>query len=594
MVAMSVEERLAPLLQALHSQIKVLDPAAMLAEVRKEQSQQSSHLAAAVAEHLSRLGDAPPPRPSRPASSRMSLDVVPEHAGMDLDEDLSLMPAGVAQDELLRRLEVRAQRNEQLLKRVEAKIPGRNGAAVVAPHSVTTSIKAPTQQAKPTTVSHVSARVPDAQMNTAVFEYTLAKGWRIEAPHQMADRLEIAPGLEGLVESVPFHFGVTIAIIANAVALAVAADHEARTGEDYMPCTVIRGLCTAVFLMEMGVRLAAKKVFFAGGPDAHWNLAELLIVVVSAVEFFVAALSSTGNLQNVALLRLVRLLRFGTVFRAVVAARQHRDVRLLVNTISRAAKPFLAMSAVVALFACIFGAVFATAVGDVRRSQPFEDELDETLVSLYGTLGHSVQTLVFASLRCGDLSLYAEPLFAMGWIYSVCFFFYLGAMSIAVLNVFTGSFVLGVMEVAHEDARRTLQEELRRDGSDLSELRRSLADGETQGSGRLTANQLESVCRGERVTRQLAALGVDSSELKGLFRLLDIEDTGVVETEELAIGCLRLRADTRELDLAGLLYENKRLFKRLESALRSLSPAPLLRSGEGVQSDTMEEEPASL
>merc|ERR1712228_849165 len=51
------------------------------------------------------------------------------------------------------------------------------------------------------------------------------------------------------------------------------------------------------------------------------------------------------------------------------------------------------------------------------------------------------------------------------------------------------------------------------------------------------------------------AIDVDQSEAKGLFHLLDLDNSGSVSAEEFINGCLRLRGPAKSLDLALLIQE---------------------------------------
>mmetsp|Transcript_118861 Transcript_118861/g.222189 ORF Transcript_118861/g.222189 Transcript_118861/m.222189 type:complete len:91 (-) Transcript_118861:130-402(-) len=48
----------------------------------------------------------------------------------------------------------------------------------------------------------------------------------------------------------------------------------------------------------------------------------------------------------------------------------------------------------------------------------------------------------------------------------------------------------------------------------------------------------------------------------GLFKLLDIDGSGAVGIEEFVIGCMRLKGSAKSIDLATLMYENKRMVEQ--------------------------------
>merc|ERR1711972_113952 len=54
-------------------------------------------------------------------------------------------------------------------------------------------------------------------------------------------------------------------------------------------------------------------------------------------------------------------------------------------------------------------------------------------------------------------------------------------------------------------------------------------------------------------------LELETSEAEGLFHLLDVDESGEVGIEEFIMGCMRLKGTAKSIDLATLLYENKRV-----------------------------------
>merc|ERR1712032_324624 len=55
------------------------------------------------------------------------------------------------------------------------------------------------------------------------------------------------------------------------------------------------------------------------------------------------------------------------------------------------------------------------------------------------------------------------------------------------------------------------------------------------------------------------AIDVDPSEAKGVFELLDIDDSGTIDVQEFISGCVRLRGPAKALELAVLQHELHRM-----------------------------------
>merc|ERR1712217_328483 len=61
----------------------------------------------------------------------------------------------------------------------------------------------------------------------------------------------------------------------------------------------------------------------------------------------------------------------------------------------------------------------------------------------------------------------------------------------------------------------------------------------------------------------LRILGLSASEAQGLFTLIDIEETHQVSIDELVLGMMRMKSGSKGLDLATLMYENKKIMVKL-------------------------------
>merc|ERR1712032_262363 len=55
------------------------------------------------------------------------------------------------------------------------------------------------------------------------------------------------------------------------------------------------------------------------------------------------------------------------------------------------------------------------------------------------------------------------------------------------------------------------------------------------------------------------AIDVDPCEAKGVFKLLDLDDSGSIDAEEFISGCVRLRGPAKALELAVLQHELQRM-----------------------------------
>lgn len=192
---------------------------------------------------------------------------------------------------------------------------------------------------------------------------------------------------------------------------------------------VINGICLAIFLVELLIRMASywprPLAFFRNG----WNVFDFVVILAVFVP---------GIRQNSTLLRLLRLLRVVRIVRLLP------DLRVLLLGIWRSVPPLASIGAVTAMILFVYGMV-----GWIW----FGDELPEE----WGNIGRAMLTL-FVMLTLENFPQYMDAAMDVepwAWLYFVSFIL---VAAFIVLNVLIGV-VLNSMEEAREiDRRQAIRE----------------------------------------------------------------------------------------------------------------------------------------
>merc|ERR1712176_1160689 len=77
-------------------------------------------------------------------------------------------------------------------------------------------------------------------------------------------------------------------------------------------------------------------------------------------------------------------------------------------------------------------------------------------------------------------------------------------------------------------------------------------------TGQMTWDQFESQLGTPGMEMYFRAIDLDISEARGLFKLLDLDESDSISVDEFVMGCLRLRGNAKAIDLATLMFENRR------------------------------------
>merc|ERR1712032_457560 len=96
-----------------------------------------------------------------------------------------------------------------------------------------------------------------------------------------------------------------------------------------------------------------------------------------------------------------------------------------------------------------------------------------------------------------------------------------------------------------------------------SGLRSIFACADTDENGNVTWEEFEQQLANPAMMTYFKTIDLDISEARGLFKLLDFDDSGSINAEEFIMGTLRMRGTARAIDLATLMYETKRMHVHL-------------------------------
>mmetsp|Transcript_27550 Transcript_27550/g.69165 ORF Transcript_27550/g.69165 Transcript_27550/m.69165 type:complete len:762 (-) Transcript_27550:120-2405(-) len=318
---------------------------------------------------------------------------------------------------------------------------------------------------------------------------------------------------------------------------------------------------TVIFLTEVLMRAVALRSDFFKKDDATWNVLDAFIVSSSVLEVileYFAWLEDEGSTGFQAL-RVLRVLRVVRVVRIIRVFRFFRELRMMVYSIIGCVRSLV--WAITLLFIILYTmATYLTQVAtDYRATVPPEDILAVSLNSTFGSLVEGIYYL-FQSVSGGsDWGDVAEPLLELGWYYAVFFSLFTCFTLFAVLNIVTGVFVEGAIERAQQDKEAMIQNELDEQNANVQQLELVFKEIDKDGSGILEMKEFEILMEDPRVKAWFRTMGLQVETAKHLFRLLDLDNSCSVSSSEFVMGCLRLQGGAKNVDVATLMYENKRM-----------------------------------
>jgi len=261
-------------------------------------------------------------------------------------------------------------------------------------------------------------------------------------------------------------------------------------------------------------------------------------------------------MQNLAVLRAVRIFRLVRLIRLCRVLKHVRELRTLIVSIGTSLKA-LAWTLVLMLLLVYCASLVVTHLVFEKRQEAFESGQDlelHELEDLFGDMGRTMLSL-FESLFGGqDWDIFLRPLMThiTPWI-ALPWCSYIAFGMLAMLNTITGVFVENVLQCTKKNEEVYLVNNVR-------ELFSTVPGGI---HGKMDWRCFERLLNTSQMQDAIQAINLEDADARGLFKLLDADNSGLVCAEEFLAGCLRLRGPAKALDLAILHFELRKLGQHL-------------------------------
>jgi len=313
-----------------------------------------------------------------------------------------------------------------------------------------------------------------------------------------------------------------------------------------------------LFSLEVILRLIAWRRLFFTGPEKAWNIFDFLLTLFSLFELVFASLAAVhaSAFRGVRILRSVRGMRFLRVMRYV------KELRVMMLSVMHCLLPLLWFSSFLCLVIFIFSVYFAEHAYEVAKSPFVQQSTYKDYKDFFSTFARTMLTL-FASVLGGEdwLKILITMMNESYSVSIIVFVMYMTFMILGILNIITGIFVESTLAIAHLDKEVVTQAEIERKVYYTQALRQLFVEFDTMDSGVLVRENFMRYIHSPKVEAYLSGLGLDCSEVENLFNLLDVDSSGCIDLDEFVMGLFRLKGAAKNIDVATIMIEHKKLEK---------------------------------
>lgn len=142
---------------------------------------------------------------------------------------------------------------------------------------------------------------------------------------------------------------------------------------------------------------------------------------------------------------------------------------------------------------------------------------------------------------------------------------YIAFVFFAVMNVMTGVFCNKAIESAQKDEDVVVNLLLLEREKITRKLQAVFQDTfDDDKAGMITLSEFEDHLRDEGLKAWFASIDIDVKDGWTLFKLLDVDRTGLIQIQDFVVGCLNLRGHAKKIDIRQLMYEQRRIMTKLD------------------------------
>ncbi|CAE7746412.1 Scn11a [Symbiodinium pilosum] len=313
-----------------------------------------------------------------------------------------------------------------------------------------------------------------------------------------------------------------------------------------------------LFTVEMLIRLCHIRCLAFCKQWLNWI--DVIVVISSWVELLATALPISPTF--------LRMLRLGKLLRALRVVKMSRileSLQLLLKCISASVKILFWSLVLLMIIQCSAGMTISYMVSDFMTDPDIDEERKFQVFRYYGTFSKTLLTMfevLFANWAPACRVLMDN---VAEW-YSSVFIVYRCFIGFAVLNVVTAVFVQSTMKVAQADEEFVAAEKQRAQEAYRHKLTNFFKQVDSSGDGKLDFKEFTDLLENPKLQVWLAQLDIETTDLKGLFQMLDDGD-GEISLEEFETGLMRMKGYARSFDLNKIDRHMRKL--HLKAALAS-------------------------
>jgi len=355
-------------------------------------------------------------------------------------------------------------------------------------------------------------------------------------------------------------FGIFIALMVciNTLFIFLQSDHAARNPQEETPAIYGMAETTflAVFAVEILLRIWVYRREFFLGEECRWNAFDTIIVTVASFEELMKLIQTGGTfIKQATVLRAMRILRISRIIRMVRILRIFRDLRIMVASIIATMMTLFWALVCLVMIMLAFATLFLTVTTDYRAEHGPQPHMEE----YFGSMPVMLLSLFQMTTGGFDWRDMSDILWVISPLSVGALCLYMSMMQYAIMNILTGICCNTAHRTAEDDFEISIHEERVRQDAATAKLRKVFHAADVQNQGTITWKQLDSHLGNQAVLNCFKRLDLERWHLQSFFELLPQTDERepAINIDRFIRGCMRLRCNVKNIDLAAFQFDNQ-------------------------------------
>eukprot|EP00928_Gymnodinium_smaydae_P038489 TRINITY_DN26540_c0_g1_i1.p1 TRINITY_DN26540_c0_g1~~TRINITY_DN26540_c0_g1_i1.p1 ORF type:complete len:606 (-),score=135.00 TRINITY_DN26540_c0_g1_i1:126-1943(-) len=401
-------------------------------------------------------------------------------------------------------------------------------------------------------------------------EYVMSQKRKEASERRNSDNIQHDTRLSRMVRSKHFEEAVVFLVVLNALLVAAQVQHEAVSDTKTVWFKVGEYICGVAFAAELLLRMIVFKRRFCARGDRAWAAFDTGIVFFFFVEVVVNDVLQWNNSvggSGGSLGRLLKMARIGRIMRVLRILRFLGELRVMTSMILNSFVSLFWLMCI--LFVIIFTTALLLTQGSTMYLKPdFPDEpppedLWNDVSKNFGSLFLTMYTL-FKSMTGGvDWGEVADMLAYVGGPYAFIHVVFMFFTLFSVLNIITGVFVDGALEMSRRDHWSAMVKREKERKETALKLHELLAKMDTDKDGIISEKEFLRGMNMHDIWEALDELEINATDIMGLFAVLDQDGNGTLDIYELVDGIQKLKGDAKSFDIHMMMMQNRQMLRKL-------------------------------